>query len=261
MIALAVAAASSDAAARSVLCDTVRFGDTASAMARRLTGSRYSVARPWFQIIDPATSKVVPKTAYDRILSGWQVCVPEARLVSQGSQVTRLSPVAQSAQEPTADDPGPTADDPTGDPVEERGALKLALVLLGPAALGAAIAFAWYCVERFLRFLTARRSLKREAHYFGDLFVKNFERPLVIEGFIAHPIRARLRWGAFNRRLEIMLAPAAGRRYPNLDDHRRNVEYDVDRIAHRLRHHPLVRRPLRAEGEWVVVPFQVKSRP
>jgi hypothetical protein len=110
------------------------------------------------------------------------------------------------------------------------------------------------------RFLTNRRSRKRDVQEFGDLFVKDFERPLVIDGVVSHPIRARVRWVPFHRRLDILLAPAAGRRYPNLDDHRRNVEYDVNRIAHRLRHHPFVQRPLRAEGQWVVVPFQLTPR-
>ena len=65
---------------------------------------------------------------------------------------------------------------------------------------------------------------------------------------------------AFARR-DVANLLASGHRYPNLDDHRRNVEYDVDRIAYGLRHHPFVRRPLRVEGQWVVVPFQLKPRP
>jgi hypothetical protein len=241
------------------LCDTVKLGDTASTVAKRLTGSRENVQQPWFRIIDPAKSKVVPKAAYGRILAGWQACVP---IVAPAPQPSRVMPtgtsgrwdgmklpfdLAQSAQELI-----------NGAPTEVRDNVKLALVLLGPVAFGAAIGFAWQSTERFL---TGRRSLKREVKNFADLFVEDFERPLVIDGVSSHPIRARLRWVSFNRRLDILLAPGAGRRYPNLDDHRRNVEYDVDRVAHRLRHHPWVRKPLRAEGEWVVIPFELKPRP
>jgi hypothetical protein len=256
-------AATSDVAARSVLCDTVKLGDTASAVAQRLTGSRDSVQQRWFRIIDPTRSKVIPKAAYDRILEGWQVCVPAARL---GPQPSRITPTGTSARKSAAklplelSQPAQATELIAGVPAKMPDTLKLVLVLLGPPLFGAAIGalgLTWQSVDRILM---VRRSLKREVQYFGDLFVKDFERPLVIDGVTSHPIRARLRWVSFNRRLDILLAPAAGHRYPNLDDHRRNVEYDVDRIAHRLRHHPWVRRPLRAEGEWVVVPFELKPR-
>jgi hypothetical protein len=122
---------------------------------------------------------------------------------------------------------------------------------------GAAMGLGWQKAEQFL---TDRRAMKQEAEDFGDLFVKDFERPLVVEDVASPAIHARVRWVSRHRRLDILLAPAAGHRYPNLYDHRWNVEYDVDRIANRLRHHPFVRRPLRAEGQWVVVPFQLKPR-
>jgi hypothetical protein len=259
LVALALAAAPWNVAAQSVLCDTIKVGDTASSVAKRPTGSMDNVQKPWFRIVDPAGSKLIGKASYDRILVGWQVCIPAARL---GPQPSRVSPTGTSgggdAVELPFDGSQSTQQLIAGVPNEVPDTLKLALVLIGPVVFGAVIGFAWQGVERFLM---VRRSLKREVQYFGDLFVKNFERPLVIDGVISRPIRARLRWVSFNRRLDILLAPAAGRRYPNLDDHRRNVEYDVERISQRLRHHPFVRRPLRAEGEWVVVPFQLKPRP
>ena len=260
LVVLAVAA-TSDVAARSVLCDTVKLGDTASAVAKRLTGSRDNVQQRWFRIIDPARSKVVPKADYDRILEGWQVCIPAARV---GPQPSRILPAGTSARTDVVRLPLDGSQSApqlmAGAAAKMPDALKLVLFLLGPPLAGAAIGavgLTWQSVDRILM---VRRSLKREVQYFGDLFVKDFERPLVIDGVISRPIRARLRWVSFARRLDILLAPAAGHRYPNLDDHRRNVEYDVERIAHRLRHHPWVRRPLRAEGEWVVVPFELKPR-
>jgi hypothetical protein len=129
---------------------------------------------------------------------------------------------------------------------------------LGPAAFGAAIGFGWQAVERVV---TRRRALMRELQQFGDLFISDFERPLHVDGGAARPLRARLRWLPRDRWLEIRLAPAAGRRYPNLDDHRRNVEYDVERIARRLADYRFARLPLRVEGAWVVIPFQFNPGP
>jgi hypothetical protein len=50
------------------------------------------------------------------------------------------------------------------------------------------------------------------------------------------------------RRLQILVARTGGRRYANLDDHRRRFEYDVERITQRLCHPAFGRSPLRAEG-------------
>ena len=44
-----LAAASLDAAAQSAVCETVRPGDTASTVARRLTGRADSYDEPWFR--------------------------------------------------------------------------------------------------------------------------------------------------------------------------------------------------------------------
>jgi hypothetical protein len=253
-------AAPFDAAAQSFVCRTVKPGDTASAVARRLTGRADSRRQPWFRIVDRERLRIVPKPAYNRILTGWQVCLPVARLAPQISGVRPTDAIDRSdAATPLGTShviaaPGPSS----GAPESKDATLELVFVFAGPALFGAAIGLGWHRVERFLR---NRRSLKREVHDFGNRFVRDFERPLVVDGVVPRPIRARVRWVWHHRRLDILLAPAAGRRYPNLDDHRRNVEYDVDRIAHVLRHHPFDRRPLRAEGPWVVVPFQLKPRP
>jgi hypothetical protein len=45
------------------------------------------------------------------------------------------------------------------------------------------------------------------------------------------PVRSRLRCGARLGRFDILLAPGEGRRYPNLSDHKKNVEYDVARVC------------------------------
>jgi hypothetical protein len=137
-------------------------------------------------------------------------------------------------------------------------AAEFALLLLGAAAFGTVIGFGWQRVEQFL---ARREAVMREMEGFAYEFLKDFARSLLVEGVITHPIRARLRCAPRDGRLEILVAPAAGRRYPNLDDHRKNVEYDIDRITQGLGHHAFVRSPLHAEGPWVVIPFQFEPSP
>ena len=69
-------------------------------------------------------------------------------------------------------------------------------------------------------------------------------------------MRSRLRTGARRGRFDILLAPGKGRRYPNLSDHRQNVEYDVARVMQVLADDSFVSGPLYTHAEWVVVPFQ-----
>src|SRR5262245_10358734 len=144
LVALAVTGTSSAAAAPAAVCDTVKLGDTASAVAQRLTGSRESIEQPWIRIIDPASSRVIPKVAYDRILAGWQVCVPAARVGHL--QQSRLSPNGTNSRPDATNlpsDGSESAQPPTdAAPTEAHGTLRLALVLLGPAVFGAAVGFA-----------------------------------------------------------------------------------------------------------------------
>jgi hypothetical protein len=294
LVAPLLAATSAGARAQSLLCDTIRRGDTAAGVARRVTGRPESRYQPWFRIVDRTT--VIPKSGYDRLVAGWQACIPAARRVPRvvvpgrrhaivrsepattvsGGPAAALTAGASSLAESattsltesaltsvianaptslTASPPTPPSPSPAD--TSSDWALMLAFLCVAPAAFGAAIGLGWQSVERVL---TRRRALTREMQQFGDVFVRDFERPLRIDGGGGRAVRARLRWVPRHQRLEILLAPCAGRRYPNLDDHRRNVEYDVDRIAHRLRQYPFVRRPLRAEGEWVVIPFQFNPR-
>ena len=54
------------------------------------------------------------------------------------------------------------------------------------------------------------------------------------------------------QQLEILIAPGPGHHYPNLADHKHNVEYDINRVIGVLGNCELSRPP-RAEGKWVVV--------
>jgi hypothetical protein len=91
----------------------------------------------------------------------------------------------------------------------------------------------------------------------GERFVIAFARPLIDPSSRVPPIQARLRFIRRAHQLEISIAPGAGRRYPNLADHKRNVEYDVNRVMRVLGNHFVVSDRLRAAGKWVVVPIRL----
>lgn len=110
-------------------------------------------------------------------------------------------------------------------------------------------------------YVSDRRAVHRLLTAFGERFVQEFDRPL----FRSHPservIDAELRVSPRQSRLEVLLAPRDGRRYPNLADHRKNVEYDVSRVLELMKDPPFVPGPMYAQGRWVVVPFELKVNP
>jgi hypothetical protein len=121
-----------------------------------------------------------------------------------------------------------------------------------------AMACGWLSLEQVA---LKRQAFKCEMLAFGRAFVNDFERPLLVDGVADRPVLSRMRCMPRKHRLDILLAPGAGHRYPNLADHKRNLDYDVSRIAHHLRHHAFVPSPPRAEGQWVVIPFYFRPGP
>jgi hypothetical protein len=97
--------------------------------------------------------------------------------------------------------------------------------------------------------------------HFADRFIAEFERPLLRYDVEERPLRSRVRSCIRPGRFEIHLAPGTGRRYPNLSDHRKNVEYDVARVLDVLADRSFVVDPLYADAEWVVVSFQFTAGP
>lgn len=247
-----LAAASLDVAAQSAVCDTVRPGDTASTVAWRLTGRANSHDERWFRVFDRSRLRVIPKARYDKLLSGWQACVPAMRAARPASGITRRTESTPPRRLPQTSVGIRAEGSSPLDVTSSRGAVTLASLLLGTVVLGAVIGWGW---ERVEGALMKRKAIKHEMVMFSRAFVTDFGRGLLIDGVAAPPIHARMRCVPRKRRLDILLAPGAGRRYPNLADHRRNLEYDVCRIAHHLRHPAFVPCPPRAEGQWVVIPF------
>ena len=93
--------------------------------------------------------------------------------------------------------------------------------------------------------------------HFAYRFVREFERPL-IQRPTEPPLRSQLRLSPARARLKILLAPGQGRRYPNLLDHKKNVEYDVVRVLQSLADDSFVPDSLYSQGGWVVVSLRFK---
>ena len=83
---LAVAAAH-NALAQPLYCTPIRPGETAPQVAKRITGEADAARQPWFQIVDPATSRFVPKARYGSVRAGWHACVATGVLPSVAAPV------------------------------------------------------------------------------------------------------------------------------------------------------------------------------
>ena len=94
--------------------------------------------------------------------------------------------------------------------------------------------------------------------HFADRFVREFERPLIQQHLPDRPIQSRVRFKPARSRLDVLLAPHGGLRYPNLTDHKKNVIYDVGRVQEVLQDRAFVSSQPYARGRWVVVPFHIR---
>ena len=230
------------ASAQTLACYPIRPGDTAARLARQLTGNADNRHQPWFQIVEPLSETVISKRNYRLIQAGWHVCVATEQI--RGFSVPSLYRATATSGVVTSRG---LAQPLTGIDWRIRWwAMLLIMMVTG--------AFTWVSTNRYL---DRRQLLVAYMTAFGRRFVDEFERPLFRNRPANAVSRSRLRLVPRRRRLEILLAPAAGRTYPNLVDHRMNVEYDVDRIVAILDDRRFVNAPLYAEGDWVVVPFHM----
>jgi hypothetical protein len=123
------------------------------------------------------------------------------------------------------------------------------------SSLALALAFiCWLVDDR----LAGRQDTLRAMKHYADRFVTEFERPLRQPHRSQRPIQSRVRFKPGRARFDVMLAPDAGLRYPNLTDHKSNVMYDVVRIQRALSEHAFVSSRPYARGRWVVVPFRFR---
>jgi hypothetical protein len=268
-IILMLEAVPTHASAQLPICHAIRRGESATQAARRVTGNGQNAYHEWFQIMNPS-SRLVPKSQYNRIRLGWRACVitpavswnthpveePAAAVAygaPRGSRVPEVlaAPAALASAHASA-----------GPPPAASGAVgRLGGVDLRMLWLCAAMVVPW-CGWRLVDdYLTRRKTASLIVRHFADRFVDEFERPLVRDDAGERPVRSDLRFGLRRGRFDILLAPGEGRRYPNLSDHRKNVEYDVARVVRVLADDSFVSGAPYTTAGWIVVPFQFTADP
>jgi hypothetical protein len=228
-----------------VTCVTIRTDETVASVAERVTGDARNMQASWFQIVNPTTSRPVPKTRYGFVFAGWNACTT----VDDALPEVTIEPAVQLLSSAAVSDAPPHR------PV----APTLATVVWAPAAIWSTVvlglALTCWLVDEYL---AGRRDTLRAMELYAERFVEAFERPLIQPHPSRRPIQSRVRFKPGRARFDVLLAPEAGLRYPNLTDHKANVMYDVVRIQRALSEHAFVSSRPYARGRWVVVPFRFR---
>ena len=232
-----------------VTCVTIRTDETVASVAKRVTGDARNMQAPWFQIVNPITSRPVPKARYGFLFAGWNACAPPRRAAAGGRE---------RARRPGALDRAPRRRC-SGGSIRPVAPPAPALVLWASAGIWSSLALAlaficWLIDDR----LAGRQDTVRAMKHYAERFVAEFERPLQQPHRSQRPIQSRVRFKPGRARFDVMLAPDAGLRYPNLTDHKSNVMYDVVRIQRALSEQAFVSSRPYARGRWVVVPFRFR---
>ncbi|HEY9466330.1 MAG TPA: hypothetical protein VIR54_24710 [Vicinamibacterales bacterium] len=262
-------ASAPSAFSESLDCHPIRRGESAAQVARRITGDSRDAYQSWFQIRN-ASSRFVPKSQYHSIRAGWQACLlkPIVQRASAKVEDVVTASVLYEAL-PMASAPVAPAVPVTREPADgSTGLQSAAFVLLRAIGgldfpmvwLGAAMVVPWVGWRFMDDYLVRKKTRTIVMQHFATRFVQEFERPLRLSE-ADRPVRSRVRYSARRGRLDILLAPGRERRYPNLSDHKKNMEYDVARIVRALADRSFVNGPLYTQAGWVVVPFQFLVRP
>jgi hypothetical protein len=259
LVVLCLCAAPAFVEGQQFVCSPIRRGDTPSRLARRLTGNPAAAYSPAFQVRDPVRQLFVPKSHYGHLSTQWQACVAIAAPRSTPLAYAPVDASPAPAVTPTIVPAGPTI---TSAPLAIASALPTPA--LSPGSQGnfvftatmvsAAVLMVLIYAAVDLRMPPPISPVIRRA---GEQFVSAFARPLIDPSSSVPPIQVQLRFIRRVQQLEIRIAPGPGRRYPNLVDHKRNVEYDVDRVMRILGKHVVISGRLRAAGKWVVVPIRL----
>ena len=239
LLTLLAASIGSRAASAQTLCYPIVQGDTAARIAERLTGDPRNRRAPWFEIVDERW-RLISKADYGSIRPGWLACVASTRpaVLVQGPHQSPTVGAVRETVEPAA---------------TLAGAVDFTFLFVA-ASLLAAVLLLRYGTRRARH----RRERTGEMQRFGARFVQEFARPQSHCRGVTAP-RARLRVSPRRACVEVLLAPGDGGSYPNLADHRGNVEYDVARVMATVAGDAFVTAPPYAEGQWVVLPFHFKG--
>ena len=231
-------------------CWPIVRGDTASSLARRLTGTAANTYREVFQIRDPARQKFVPKSQYSRLSTTWRACVAR-ELVKSNVRASALAPAAAaSAALPAAPSVISQATASAAPPAATQFDVGFAVTF------GAGVSLMLLMISAVSSY-AAGRPMSPALQRAGQDFLRAFAAPLVDPTSAVPPIVGHLRFSRRKQRLEICIAPHGGRRYPNLADHKKNVVYDVHRVIGKMAAHRIVCDRLHAEGPWVVVSIRL----
>jgi hypothetical protein len=237
-------------------CVTIRADETVASVAKRITGDARNMQAAWFQVVNPTTSRWVPKARYDLRFAGWSACIMEQAPLNAPLLNTAVLTLAAAA-------PSPQSGPPVTAAVSGSDFIPLTnarFVRWGPVVVWCSIvllfSLTYWLVDEYL---VARADTMRAMKRFAERFVEEFERPLIQHHLPDRPIRSRVRFKPGRSRFDVLLAPQAGLRYPNLTDHKRNVMYDVVRIQQALSEHAFVSSRPYAKGRWVVVPFRFRE--
>jgi hypothetical protein len=258
------------------VCHAIRPGESATQAARRVTGDGRNAYQSWFQIMNPS-SRFVPKSQYNRVRAGWRACItkPVIRSVSSNANHTEPSKAARVSGAPAASRlPEPLVasaavarvDRGNGPNGKTQAAASDVFGRLGRVYLSVL----WLCVGLVVPwvgwrivddYLARRKTAAILVRSFVHRFVDEFERPLIRYDPADRPVKSRLRYGARRGRFDILLAPGEGRRYPNLADHKMNVEYDVARVMRVLADDSFASGAPYTHAGWTVVPFRFTANP
>ena len=262
-----IEASPTNAVAQSFVCYAMTRGESAAHAARRVTGNVQNAYQQWFQIMD-RSSRFVPKSQYNRIGAGWRACVNKPAILSVSSNANHVEEREAATVsgvpkgfEAAAELPAPTRLARVKAGVRPQRAASDSLRGLGGLDLTmlwvcAAMVVPWFGWQIVGDYLARRQTASIVVQCFVQRFVDEFERPLVRYDVAECPVRSRLRVGVRRGRFSILLAPGEGRVYPNLADHKKNVEYDVDRVMRVIADHAFVSGELYTKAGWIVVPFQ-----
>jgi hypothetical protein len=259
--------------AQSPVCQPIRRGESATQVARRVTGDGRNAYQAWFQIKNPS-SRAIPKSQYNRIRAGWQACVvkqlrrpasvldADDRLEASEPSIEAAAPTRLAANEVVAAAALPvtgdvaTHDDSGAEPDGYSFVRMIRSVDFTILLLGAAMVVPWFGWRILDDYLVRRNTTSLVMRHFAHRFVDEFERPLILCHASERPVRSALRCNVRRGRFDVLLSPGEGRRYPNLLDHKKNVEYDVSRVMEALADDAFVTGPLYMQAGWVVVPFE-----
>ena len=241
--------------AQQFVCWPIAAGETVSDLARRLTGNPAAAYGLAFQIRDPARQMFVPKSHYQRLQSDWQACVSQGPITNTPIAYAPIVEMAAAAP--------PVLDQPIASPRPALASAQLVLsrraqtpIYFQAAGITGAALLLIVLVSVALTVVPLHMppTVRRDA----ENFVTVFARPLIDESSPIPPIQSRFRFRRRTQQLEISIAPGPGHRYPNLADHKKNVEYDVERVLGVLGNCSLAKPP-HASGRWVVVTVQLRE--